>query len=74
MEDRMLICIQCGNEFSVSGQELEKLKTRRFAFPKRCSECRRKKSKNQNEENSKGRQKGEKRNKRGKESYWEGED
>jgi len=74
MKDKLLKCIQCGNEFMVSGKEIEKLFSRGFAVPKRCQDCRRKKSKNLNENNNEWRQKDRKRNKRGKESYWEEKD
>jgi hypothetical protein len=40
-----IVCIQCGDEFEVSGINREKLSDRGFDLPKRCPDCRRKKSK-----------------------------
>ncbi|MFC1838130.1 zinc-ribbon domain containing protein [Thermodesulfobacteriota bacterium] len=44
MKDRSMICIQCGNQFILTFNEQEKLLARGFSFPKRCSECRKHKS------------------------------
>ena len=71
MPDRIMNCIQCGNDFSVSKKELDKLNSRGFAIPKRCPECRRNKSKISDESNNEWRRKGKKRNKKWKEDYWE---
>ena len=74
MDKRILKCIQCGNDFSISGEEMEKLYSRGFAIPKRCPDCRRNKSKISDGNSSEWRRKGKKRGKKGKESYWEEKD
>lgn len=48
MKDKTINCIQCDNPFLLSAAEQERLAVRGFAEPKRCPECRRKKSKNVN--------------------------
>ena len=40
-----IVCIQCGDEFELTGTNREKLTLRGFDLPKRCPECRKKKSK-----------------------------
>jgi hypothetical protein len=40
-----IVCIQCGDEFELSGDTFDKLTTRGFDIPKRCPDCRRNKSK-----------------------------
>lgn len=40
-----IICIQCGTEFDLSGTNRDKLTMRGFDLPKRCPDCRKKKSK-----------------------------
>lgn len=46
MKDISLICIQCGNQFSISFNEYERLFMRGFDIPKRCPDCRKHKSHN----------------------------
>ena len=71
MKEKLLTCVQCGNEFSVSSEEQKKLFSRGFAVPKRCPYCRKNKSRGIQESNIERRQRGKKRHKKGKESFWE---
>lgn len=71
MKDKLLTCVQCGNEFFLSSEEQKKLFSRGFAVPKRCPDCRRNKSRGIQESNNEWRQRGKKRSKREKESFWE---
>ena len=42
---RMIIdCVQCGNEFELSPVEVDHYVSKGFDLPKRCSDCRKKKS------------------------------
>lgn len=50
MRDQIKICIQCGSEFIVTAAEYERLISKGFDVPKRCHECRKKKSKGTKEE------------------------
>lgn len=43
MKDKSLICIQCGNQFTLTSREQEKLLSRGFDLPKRCPDCRKRK-------------------------------
>ena len=43
MEDKIMTCIQCGNNFVISEREQEWLQANRFNIPKRCRDCRKKK-------------------------------
>ena len=43
MEDKLLTCVQCGNQFILSAKEREKLMARGFDLPKRCLDCRKRK-------------------------------
>lgn len=52
MKDEKKICIQCEKEFIVTALEKERLISRGFDIPKRCEECRRKKSKASNDDES----------------------
>jgi len=45
MKDKIITCIQCGEEFVFSASEQERFRSRGFDFPKRCLDCREKKSK-----------------------------
>ena len=45
MKDKTIICIQCEKPFVFTGAEQERFLISGFAAPKRCSECRRKKTK-----------------------------
>ena len=45
MQDKAITCIQCGDEFIFSAAEQERFLARGFDFPRRCPECRDKKSK-----------------------------
>jgi hypothetical protein len=45
MEDKEISCIQCGQSFFMTAGEQSRLLSRRMDLPKRCPECRRKKSK-----------------------------
>ena len=40
-----MICVQCEQEFSLSQRERERLALHGLDLPKRCPECRRRKSK-----------------------------
>lgn len=44
MNDSLLTCLQCGNQFIIKADEREKLEARGFDLPKRCPECRRHKN------------------------------
>ena len=45
MKDKTLSCIQCNGIFTVTVNEQKRLLDRGFNLPRRCPECRRKKSK-----------------------------
>ena len=45
MRDQRKICIQCENEFVITAAEQERLASKGFDIPKRCPECRKKKTK-----------------------------
>ena len=45
MKDKTLSCIQCDSIFTVTVDEQKRLLDRGFSLPRRCPECRRKKSK-----------------------------
>lgn len=54
MENKIITCIQCQEDFELRVEEQEKLKKRGFDDPLRCPQCRRHKSRNlQQEENRK---------------------
>ena len=44
MQKKLLICVQCQNQFLLSAEEHERLVSKGFAMPKRCPDCRKKKS------------------------------
>jgi hypothetical protein len=44
MKDRVITCIQCENSFIFTRSEQERFRARGFDEPKRCPECRKKKS------------------------------
>ena len=71
MRDKVLICIQCDNPFTLSSEEQERLLRREFGLPKRCPDCRRKKSKRLLTGKETWRRKREKRNDREKGRHWE---
>jgi len=45
MEDKNIICIQCGNPFVFTVTQQERFSTLEFDEPRRCPECRKKKVK-----------------------------
>ncbi|MEW5914027.1 MAG: zinc-ribbon domain containing protein [Thermodesulfobacteriota bacterium] len=45
MDDKHLICEQCGGEFVFSEQEQERHARKGFDPPRRCPDCRRKRTK-----------------------------
>ena len=45
MKDKMIICIQCGSPFVLTVAEQDRLYEKGFGTPKRCPDCRQKKSK-----------------------------
>jgi len=45
MEDKILVCIQCGKSFVFSSVEQARFLAMDFASPRRCPECRKKKAK-----------------------------
>jgi DNA-directed RNA polymerase subunit RPC12/RpoP len=52
MENMIITCIQCQEEFEFTVEEQEKLEKRGFDAPLRCPQCRKRKSRHlQNEEN-----------------------
>lgn len=54
MENMVITCIQCEEDFELSVEEQEKLKKRGFDAPLRCPQCRKHKSRNlQNQESRK---------------------
>ena len=69
MREKWILCVQCGIEFLLSIDEQERLLSRGFDIPKRCPECRRKKTKGVNEKNAHWRLKGKKRQLRDKEIH-----
>ena len=44
MKDKIMMCIQCGNTFVFTAAEQARFIAYRFDKPKRCQECRKKKS------------------------------
>ena len=58
MKDKICYCIQCDNAFTLTVEEQKRLLDRGFSLPKRCPECRRKKSKlNEADERRKSKEK-----------------
>ena len=48
---RMIIdCVQCGSEFELSPAEVDHYISKGFDLPKRCSDCRKKKSRGENDD------------------------
>ncbi|MBC8419325.1 MAG: zinc-ribbon domain containing protein [Desulfobacterales bacterium] len=45
MKDKILLCIQCEEPFVFSSEDQARFLTLGFASPRRCPECRKKKSK-----------------------------
>jgi hypothetical protein len=45
MEDKDLVCIQCGNSFLFTVAQQERFKALGFDEPRRCKECRKRKEK-----------------------------
>jgi len=45
MRDQKLNCVQCENEFLLTGEEREKILARGFGMPRRCPNCRKHKAK-----------------------------
>ncbi|HHP7233839.1 MAG TPA: zinc-ribbon domain containing protein [Desulfobacterales bacterium] len=45
MTDVTIVCIQCDREFELDDQQQEHLHSMGFDLPKRCPECRKRKSK-----------------------------
>jgi hypothetical protein len=46
MEDLLMVCIQCEEEFEFSVLEQKKYEDRGYDIPKRCPSCRKHKSRN----------------------------
>jgi hypothetical protein len=46
MENMILTCVQCQEDFEFTVEEQEKLKKRGFDTPLRCPQCRKNKSRN----------------------------
>ncbi|MBN2283773.1 MAG: zinc-ribbon domain-containing protein [Deltaproteobacteria bacterium] len=44
MEDILIKCVQCNREFVFSAGEQSFYQSRNFTYPKRCPECRKKRS------------------------------
>lgn len=40
MEDKKIVCKECGKEFDFTAREQEFYKEKGFSEPKRCKECR----------------------------------
>ena len=58
MENKVITCIQCQEDFEFTVEEQEKLKKRGFDAPLRCPQCRKHKSRHlQHEENRKSKSK-----------------
>jgi DNA replicative helicase MCM subunit Mcm2 (Cdc46/Mcm family) len=58
MENKVITCIQCQEDFEFTVEEQEKLKRRGFDAPLRCPQCRKHKSRHlQQEENRKSKSK-----------------
>lgn len=58
MENKLITCIQCQEDFEFTVEEQEKLEKRGFDAPLRCPQCRKRKSRNfQTEENRKSKSK-----------------
>jgi ssDNA-binding Zn-finger/Zn-ribbon topoisomerase 1 len=45
MEDKIVVCVQCGNPFVFSAAEQARFLALDFASPRRCPECRKNKAK-----------------------------
>jgi hypothetical protein len=45
LKDQIKTCIQCNGKFIVTAREQQRLISKGFDIPKRCHECRRKKTK-----------------------------
>lgn len=71
MKAKMLTCIQCENQFILSTAEYERLHYRGFSIPRRCPDCRKRKSKNILEINVDWAHKRRKRHGRGSEKHFE---
>ncbi len=51
MEDKMIVCTDCGKEFTFSVAEQEFFTEKGFSDPKRCKECIRAKKQQRNNDN-----------------------
>ncbi|MCM1370287.1 MAG: zinc-ribbon domain-containing protein [Clostridium sp.] len=51
MEDKKIVCSDCGNEFTFTVGEQEFYKEKGFNDPQRCKECRDKRKAQKNENN-----------------------
>lgn len=51
MEDKTIVCKDCGNEFTHTAGEQEFYKERQFSEPVRCKECRDKRKANSSRDN-----------------------
>ena len=74
MEERSLICVQCGNQFVLSAREREKLLERGFDLPKRCPDCRRNKYRDFKDDSEERGQKKKKKHVRREKGYFEAKD
>jgi len=54
VEDKTLVCIDCGNEFAFTVRDQEFFSSKGFTEPKRCKPCRIARKNNQNNKDIKG--------------------
>jgi hypothetical protein len=71
MKDKTMICIQCEKQFILDRPEQERLLSRGFGFPRRCPDCRRKKTKNVSGGREERRNKGRRGQLRDQKMLWE---
>jgi hypothetical protein len=45
MEEKIITCIYCGNQFTLTASQQERLRATGFTEPKWCKECRQQKAK-----------------------------
>jgi len=71
MNEKILTCVQCENQFILSTEEHERILSRGFSMPRRCPDCRKNKSKNISDIKVDWEHKRRKRHGRGRESFSE---
>lgn len=54
MEDKIIVCCDCGEEFTFTVRDQEFFNSKGFTEPKRCKKCRIAKKNNQNSRDIKG--------------------